>query len=160
MFRKWMEDNGETYVMVGDPADSIISDYYTFGATNFNTSSALADMVAEATNTNNIRPGLNYLEPGGYLPSNGSYGCCNYYGDVSTSLEYNTADFALSAFAGTLGNTTDQTTFVDWAQDWDNLLNPASGLQTQELVRQIQDQIWTDAPGGMAGNDDLGEISS
>ncbi|HVV20220.1 MAG TPA: glycoside hydrolase domain-containing protein, partial [Pseudonocardiaceae bacterium] len=32
--------------------------------------------------------------------------------------------------------------------------------QTQKVVRQIQDQIWTDAPGGLAGNDDLGEMSS
>ena len=35
------EDNGETYVMVGDPADPIIADYYAFGATGFNTSAAL-----------------------------------------------------------------------------------------------------------------------
>ena len=54
---KWCEDNGETYVMVGDPADAILADYYAFGATNFNTSTALTDMVAEATNPNNNRPG-------------------------------------------------------------------------------------------------------
>jgi hypothetical protein len=32
--------------------------------------------------------------------------------------------------------------------------------KTQQVVRQIQDQIWSDAPGGLAGNDDLGEMSS
>jgi hypothetical protein len=32
--------------------------------------------------------------------------------------------------------------------------------QAQRIVRQVQDQIWTDAPGGLAGNDDLGEMSS
>jgi predicted alpha-1,2-mannosidase len=128
MLPKWMEDNGETYVMVGDPADSIIADYHAFGATNFNTSQALSDMVAEATNTNNIRPGLNYLSAPGYLPADGSYGCCNYYGPVSTTLEYDTADFALSAFAGALGNTADQTTFADRAQGWRNVLDPNSGF--------------------------------
>jgi hypothetical protein len=32
--------------------------------------------------------------------------------------------------------------------------------QTQKVVRQVQDQIWTDAPGGLAGNDDLGAMSA
>src|ERR1700722_18199946 len=247
MFPKWMEDNGESYVMVGDPADSIIADYYAFGATNFSTSTALSDMVAEGTNTNNIRPGLNYLNEPGYLPHDGSYGCCKFYGPISTTREFDTADFAISAFAGALGNTGDQATFADRAQDWRNVLDPNSGFdqprdangawpggfdptsgndfveadswiytgmvpfdlagltaakggdaamnaylgtvlrsytgangyawvgnepsielpweydytgepyQTQETVRQIQVQIWTDTPGGLAdGNDDLG----
>jgi predicted alpha-1,2-mannosidase len=251
MLPKWMEDNGETYVMVGDPADSIIADYYAFGATNFSTSTALSDMIAEATSTNNIRPGNNYLSTPGYMPADGSYGCCNFYGPVSTTLEYDTADFALSAFAGALGDTADQTTFADRAQDWRNVLDPDSGFdqprdangtwptgfdptsetdfveadswiytgmvpfdlagltsakggdtamnaylgtvlrsftgangyawmgnepsielpweydytgepyQTQETVREIQDQLWSDTPGGLGdGNDDLGAMSA
>ncbi len=251
MLPKWMEDNGESYVMVGDPADSILADYYAFGATGFSTGAALTDMVAEAGSTSNIRPGLNYLSAPGYLPADGSYGCCNYYGPVSTTLEYDTADFAVSAFAGALGNTADQQTFANRAQDWRNVLNPDSGFdqprnanggwasgfdptsgtdfveadswiytgmvpfdvaglaaakggdtamaaylgtvlrsftgangyawvgnepsielpweydyvgqpwQTQETVRQIQDQIWADSPGGLAdGNDDLGTMSA
>jgi len=251
MLPKWMEDNGESYVMVGDPADSILADYYAFGATNFNTSAALSDMVAEATNSSNIRPGLNYLNEPGYLPVDGSYGCCNFYGPVSTTLEYDTADFAISAMAGALGNTSVQQTFLNRSQDWWNVLNPDSGFdqprnsnatwtggfdpssgsdfveadswiytgmvpfdlaglaaakggntamaeyletalrsytgangyvwmgnepsievpweydyigqpwQTQETVRQIQDQIWSNTPGGLAdGNDDLGAMSA
>ncbi|HTU74303.1 MAG TPA: lectin [Trebonia sp.] len=251
MLPKWMEDNGESYVMVGDPADPIIADYYAFGATSFSTAQALTDMVTEATSANNIRPGLNYLSTPGYLPADGSYGCCNFYGAVSTTLEYDTADFALSAFAGALGNTSDQATFASRAQDWRNVLDPNSGFdqprdangswptgfdptsdndlveadswiytgmvpfdlaglasakggdaamaaylgttlrsftgangyswmgnepsielpweydyigqpyQAQETVRQIQDQLWTDAPGGLGdGNDDLGAMSA
>ncbi|WP_252395651.1 lectin [Streptantibioticus parmotrematis] len=249
-FPKWSEDNGESYVMVGDPADQIIADYHAFGATDFDTATALKDMVAEATATNNNRPGLNYLEQLGYLPSNGSYGCCNFYGPASTTLEYDSADFAVSALAGALGDSPDQTTFVNRAQDWHNLYDSGSGFiqprdangawtsgfsatsgtnfvegdswqytpmvpfnlhglstamggdaklaafldtdlssltgangytdlgnepslnipweydyvghpyETQKVVRQVQDQIWTDAPGGLAGNDDLGEMSS
>jgi predicted alpha-1,2-mannosidase len=128
IFPKWSEDNGETYVMVGDPADSILADYYAFGATNFNTSTALTDMLAEASNSNNVRPGLNYLSTPGYMPHDGSYGCCNFYGPVSTTLEYNTADFALSAYAGALGDTADQATYADRAQDWRNTLDPNSGF--------------------------------
>jgi predicted alpha-1,2-mannosidase len=128
MFPKWMLDQGENETMVGDPSDAIIADYYAFGATNFNTSSALSDMVNEATTTNDIRPGGNYLNTPGYLPADGTYGCCNFYGPVSTTLEYDTADFAISALAGALGNTGDQSTFANRAQDWRNTLDPSSGF--------------------------------
>jgi predicted alpha-1,2-mannosidase len=247
---KWSENNGETSVMVGDPADAIIADYHAFGATNFDTATALTDMIAEASNPNDNRPGLSYLEQLGYLPSDGSYGCCNFYGPASTALEYNSADFAISSLAGALGDTAHQAAFADRAQDWRNLFDYGSGFiqprdqhgpwtsgfsatsgsnfvegdswqytpmvpfnlhglatamggdaalgtfldtdlssltgggghtdlgnepslnipweydyigrpyRTQQVVRQVQDQIWTDSPDGLAGNDDLGEMSS
>jgi predicted alpha-1,2-mannosidase len=251
MLPKWMEENGESYIMVGDPADSILADYYAFGATNFDTSTALADMVAEATSASKIRPGLNYLNEPGYLPENGTYSCCNAYGPMSMTLEYDTADFAISALAGDLGQTSEQQEFLNRSQDWMNVLNPDSGFdqprnangtwtsgfsptagtgfveadswiytgmvpydlaglaaakggnsvmarylnttlrsytgtdgyadvgdepsielpweydyigqpyKTQEAVRQIQDQIWTDTPSGLGdGNDDLGTMSA
>ncbi|WP_169739855.1 lectin [Actinospica robiniae] len=252
-FPKWSEDNGESYVMVGDPADEILADYYAFGARSFDTATALTDMVAEAKNTNNNRPGLNYITGSpGYLPSDGSYGCCNFYGPSSTQLEYDSADYAIASFAQQLGNTADYTTFATRAQNWQSIFNPASGFmqpkllngswspvfdatsgtdfvegtswqytgmvpfniaglaqadggnahynssylnqvlagfggangsqadlgnepslelpweydytgepyQTQHVVREVQDQIWTNTPGGLAGNDDLGEMSS
>ena len=253
---KWIEDNSEAYIMIGDPADSILADYYAFGVRNFNTAEALTAMVHDATKTTRIRPGGHYLARPGYLPENGRYGCCNFYGPVSSALEYNTADFALSAFAGALGNSADQHQFVDRAQDWWNMLNPNSGFdqpreangtfagkfspasapfvaapgfvegdswiytgmvpfnvaglaaakggdaafatylntvlssyknangyayvgnepsielpweydyigqpyKTQQTVRNVQDQIWADSPGGLAdGNDDLGTMSA
>ncbi|WP_079173176.1 lectin [Streptomyces monashensis] len=250
LFPKWSENNGETYVMVGDPADEIIADYYAFGARDFDTAAALKGLIAEATTANNNRPGLDYLEQIGRLPSNGRYGCCNFYGPASTTLEYDSADFALSALAGALGHGADQQRFANRAQDWQNLFRYAGGFvqprdasgtwtsgfsptsgknfvegdswqytpmvpfnvhglatamggdaalakfldqdlssltgaggytnlgnepslnipweydyigrpyQTQAVVRQVQDQIWTDSPSGLAGNDDLGEMSS
>ena len=254
-FPKWSEDNGESYVMVGDPADSILADYYAFGARNFSTSTALQDMITEATTTSDNRPGMNYLEGSGslgYLPADGTYGCCNFYGPVSTQLEYSAADYSIASFAKSLGDTADYTQFATLANDWTNVFNPASGYmqprltsgawvpgfnpasgndfvegtsaqytgmvnfnlaglaaadggdanynssyldsvlsgylggtgdqadftnepslelpweydytgepyQTQNTIRQIQDQIWTDAPDGIAGNDDLGEMSA
>ncbi|MFD5521134.1 lectin [Streptomyces sp. NPDC127066] len=128
IFPKWSENNGESYVMVGDPADAIIADYYAFGARDFDTTTALADMVRQASTTNNDRPGLNYLNSPGYMPHDGSYGCCNFYGPVATTLEYNTADFAVSALAGALGDTNNQKTYANRAQNWRNVLNPASGF--------------------------------
>lgn len=254
-FPKWSNNNGETYVMVGDPSDEILADYYAFGATNFNTSTALKDMIAEATTKNDDRPGLNYINGSGalgYLPADGTYGCCNFYGPVSTQLEYDSADYAIAAFAKAQGDKSDYTTFATRAQNWTNVFNPASGFmqprmtdnswlagfnpssgtdfvegsswqytgmipfniaglaasdggtanyartyldsvmsafdggsgdkadfsnepslelpweydytgqpyKAQETIRQIQDQIWTDSPAGLAGNDDLGEMSS
>jgi predicted alpha-1,2-mannosidase len=249
-FPKWSENNGESYVMVGDPADEIIADYYAFGARDFDATTALADMVKEAQNANNNRPGLNYLQQLGWLPSDGSYGCCNFYGPASTTLEYDSADFAVSALAGSLGDSANQSALATRAQDWQNLFNHSSGFiqprdssgawtagfsptsgnnfvegdswqytpmvpfnlhglstamggdsamatflntdlssltgangytdlgnepslnipweydyigrpsQTQSTVRKVQDQIWTNGPSGLAGNDDLGEMSS
>lgn len=128
LFPKWSENNGESYVMVGDPADAILADYRAFGATAFDRATALTDMVAEAGRANSDRPGLNYLNTPGYMPHDGSYGCCNFYGPVATTLEYDTADFAVSAFAGALGDTGDQQTYLNRSQDWRNVLNPASGF--------------------------------
>ena len=248
---KWDQNNTETYVMVGDSADPVLADYYAFGARNFDAGTALSDMIAEATRPGPDRPGLNYLTTLGYVPVGGSYGCCNFYEPVSTTLEYDTDDFAISALAGALGQHSEQAKFVSRAQDWRNLLNPLSRLdqrrepdgswapgfsptattgfveadslvytgmvpfnlagltrakggraamsaylgtalrsftgargaaylgnepslelpweydyigqpaRTQGTVRAIQDQLWTDSPGGVGdGNDDLGGLSA
>jgi predicted alpha-1,2-mannosidase len=131
---KWALANAETYTMVGDPADGILAGYYAFGATGFDTATALADMIKEATVASNIRPGLDYYQSLGYLPDDGTYGCCNFYGSVSTALEYAQADFALSQFAGALGDTTSATKFLARAQNWQNVFDPANNLFTPRLL--------------------------
>ncbi|MFR9797238.1 lectin [Streptomyces sp. MS06] len=155
VFPKWSENNGESYVMVGDPADAVIADYYAFGARDFDTRTALADMVEQASTANNDRPGLDYLNSPGYMPHDGSYGCCNFYGPVATTLEYDTADFALSAMAGALGDTADQKTYARRAQDWRNVLDPASGF----VQPRNADGTWT---GGFdpTGGTDMVEADS
>ncbi len=248
---KWTENDGEAYLMVGDPADSIIADAYAFGATRFNTARALKDMELQATDPNNIRPGLTYYEDDGYLPIDGTYGCCNFYGPVSTQEEYDTADDSIAQFAGDLGDGQAAQTFAERAQNWQNVFDPAVGFmqpkdstgqfkpgfdpssetgfveadsyvytamvpfdlagliaadggdaawvsylngltssvtaggaqeiqmgnepsldipweydyagdpaKTQQVVRQIEERVYTDSPDGLAGNDDLGALSS
>ncbi len=115
---KWSENDGESYVMVGDPADGIIADAYAFGATHFNAQQALTDMVAEADAPGTIRPGLSSYEADGYLPVDGSYGCCNFYGPVSTQEEYDTADNSIAQFASELGESTVAQTFATRAQEF------------------------------------------
>ncbi|WBO62717.1 lectin [Streptomyces camelliae] len=125
---KWASNNGESYVMVGDPAAGIIADAYAFGATGFDTGKALAALQHEATAANNDRPGESVRDARGYLPlDEGDYGCCNFYGPVSTQLEYDSADYAFAAFAKSLGNTAVYEKFATRAQDWMNVFNPQTG---------------------------------
>lgn len=256
---KWGMNNGETYIMVGDSAVPILADYYAFGATGFDTATALSAMIAMQTTDTTVTPGVTYLDSFGYLPTNSIYGCCHKYATTSTQIEYDIDDFALSAFAGALGNTAAQTKFRDRAQDWENIFNTSSGYlqprhsngrwmdgfnaslitstasndfaegdaltytpdipfnlaklasleggnaamvsylnnvlggyqglgsvigtqanlgnepsfeipweynwfgqpyKTQATVRAVEDQLWSTSPGGMPGNDDLGETSA
>ncbi|MGW2802644.1 lectin [Streptomyces sp. NPDC001269] len=149
IFPKWSENNGESYVMVGDPAAAIIADYYAFGARDFDTPKALSGLLKQASTANNDRPGLNYLNTPGYEPHDGSYGCCNFYGPAATTLEYNTADFALSAFAGALGDSRSQQTYAHRAQDWRNVVNPASGF----VQPRNADGSWTGGFDPTSGTD-------
>jgi putative alpha-1,2-mannosidase len=63
----------------------------------------------------------------GYLPYDGSYGCCNFYGPVSTQLEYDTADYAIASLAQATGDTADYTKFATLAQSWPVAFNAGSG---------------------------------
>jgi predicted alpha-1,2-mannosidase len=148
MLPKWAQGNGETYEMSGDPADAIIADAYAFGARGFDTRQALADMVTEATKPNNIRPGQQVLDQYGYLPSDlpsSAYGCCKYADAVSTQLEYDTADYAIAAFAKSLHDQSTYTRFATRAQNWENVFNPATGYMQAKLA----DGQW--APGFTPG---------
>jgi Glycosyl hydrolase family 92/Ricin-type beta-trefoil lectin domain len=44
---------------------------------------------------------------------------------------------------------------IPWEYDW-----VGEPYKTQSSVRAIEDRLWTDAPGGIPGNDDLGEMSA
>jgi predicted alpha-1,2-mannosidase len=133
MLPKWSQANGESYVMVGDPADPIIAGAHAFGARDFDTRKALDAMVAEATQTSNIRPGQSVLDQYGYLPYDMRYGCCNFYGPVSTQLEYDSADYAIAALAQSLGRRDLYTKFATRAQNWQNVFNPATGYVQAKL---------------------------
>jgi predicted alpha-1,2-mannosidase len=132
---KWSQNDGESYVMVGDPADSVIADAYAFGARGFDSKTALADMVYEGTHANDDRPGESVRDAKGYLPiDDTSYGCCNFYGPVSTQEEYDTADYSIAALAKDLGDQSTYTTFASRAQDWQNVFNPQSGYLQAKLT--------------------------
>jgi predicted alpha-1,2-mannosidase len=128
LLQQWGYLNLDNYVMVGDPSQSIISDYYAFGARNFNTSQALADMLKQATTTNDVRSGEALEAKYGYLPEDGAYGCCNPHGYVPTLLEYDSEDFALSQFASALGDSSDAEMLENRANNWVNVFDGANDL--------------------------------
>lgn len=133
-FPRWglaVEDSG---VMDGDPAAPIIADIYAFGATNFDARAALAGLVNAATNPAVAAPRTHIHERDaladylrlGYVPED-QHGIWHAYGNVSMTLEYDAADFAVSQMALTLGDASDAALLLQHAQNWRNLFNEQTG---------------------------------
>ena len=91
-------------------------------------------MQTEANVANNIRPGLDYYLGKGYLPIDGTYGCCNFYGPVSTQEEYNAADNSIAQMAQAMGKSAIASTFAARANNWQNVFNPGSGFLQPKLA--------------------------
>jgi predicted alpha-1,2-mannosidase len=147
---KWEHAGIETYNMNGDPAVPYIADALVKGLPDIDKDLAYEAMVKDATfpDTNRqerIRPGLEtYIKYNGWIPNNlsGEVEFMNYqtmnsggkrpkppvWGTVSTSLEYNYADFSLSQVAKMLGKEDDYLTFSKRSLGYRNLLNPQYNL--------------------------------
>ncbi|GJM62557.1 GH92 family glycosyl hydrolase [Persicobacter diffluens] len=111
---KWELNSTETYTMVGDPAVAVIADTYLRGIQDFDTKVALEAMKKHyfTTENNPVRPGNKYYHELGYIPVEAEKsdlfggednGEARVWGAVSTTLEYNIADYAFGQFAGALG---------------------------------------------------------
>jgi predicted alpha-1,2-mannosidase len=120
-FDRWTVANGGTGVMNGDPLPIIVSGMYAFGATGFDAAGALTRMVA-GSKDGRERPGYAQYDAYGYVP----VGTGGVWGSASTTLEYASADFAVSALAGRLGDTATQETFLRRSQNWRNLFESGS----------------------------------
>ena len=136
---QWGFMNSYNFVMAGDPAQIAIANYFAFGARSFDTATAKTVMVRQATTTNQVRPETALENQFGYIPSNGSYGCCNAHGFLSSQLEYDQADFALSRFllAAPNPSASDMSTaaaMVNRANNWKNVFNPANKLLNPKLT--------------------------
>ncbi|HEX6454099.1 MAG TPA: GH92 family glycosyl hydrolase [Trebonia sp.] len=130
LLQQWGYLQDDNYVMVGDPTAAIIPDYYSFGARNFDQKTALSDMLKQATTVNDVRPGEALEQKYGYLPQDGTYGCCNAHGFVSSLLEYDTEDFALAQYAKAQGHSGDAAMLQNRANNWVNVFDSATGLLT------------------------------
>ncbi|MGF6725272.1 putative alpha-1,2-mannosidase [Paraburkholderia sp. GAS41] len=118
----WVNDNVEDGVMPGDAGSLIVAGAYGFGARNFDTTGALNHMVQMANVPGTACNGVttnggraSYLQYG-YI-TNGEWG------QASSTLEYASSDFAISQFAGELGNSTIQKMMRSRSAYWQNVLN-------------------------------------
>jgi predicted alpha-1,2-mannosidase len=137
---KWSVLNGQTNVMVGDPADLLIANAHAFGATGFDAKAALRAMVDGATVPKVLaggwyvqRAGLaDYLRLGyvGHEQETDSAGQtfapAKVWGTASTTLEYALADFAIARMARAVGDAQVCDAFAARAGNWRNVFNPAT----------------------------------
>jgi putative alpha-1,2-mannosidase len=118
----WVNDNVEDGVMPGDAGSLIVAGAYAFGARAFDTSGALKHTIRMANVPGTACNGVttnggraSYLQYG-YV-TNGEWR------QASSTLEYASSDFAISQFAGQLGNSTIQTMLLSRSAYWQNLLD-------------------------------------
>ncbi|EPX63367.1 Alpha-1,2-mannosidase [Cystobacter fuscus DSM 2262] len=114
----WSHQNVEVNVMVGDPGSVNVANAYAMGVRGFDTDSALQLMLKSASNPDdtqrwNLSDWLTYHYAGG---------------NAAMSLEYAMADFAISRYAGELGNTAVRDEYLTRSHYWTESWNPASKL--------------------------------
>ncbi|MFV0539930.1 MAG: GH92 family glycosyl hydrolase, partial [Aestuariibaculum sp.] len=103
---KWELNSTETFTMVGDPASIVIADTYLKGIQDFDVQKAYKAMLksADQVENNPLRPGLKDYIKKGYLTTNNK-------GSVSTTQEYNAADYAIALLAKQLNKKQDYERF-------------------------------------------------
>ena len=126
----------ETYIMVGDPAISVIADTYLRGIRGFDVDLAYEAMKHNATvsETNNpVRPGLDNLLKYGYIPE-GEKNKREVWGSVSTAQEYCIADWNLAQMARSLGKEADYKLFYDRSMLYKNYFDPSTNFIRPRLA--------------------------
>lgn len=127
---RWPAANDVTYVMGGDSSAILLSSAFAFGAHGFDTRSALRHMLKGATQYEKgphegyERPGLDEYLSQGYI----SLGEGWRENAASYTLEYNSADFAISRFAEALGDKENADRLLRAAQSWKKLFDKDSGF--------------------------------
>lgn len=156
---KWELNSTETFTMVGDPASVVLADTYLRGLTDFDVEKAYEAMLkgAKTLTDNPIRPGIEEYWKLGYLSVDGGV-----KGPVSTTQEYNIADFAIAQLAQKLGKKDDYEQFSKQSLSyrklfdkqtqllrpkysngkWYSPFNPESGANFEENVGYIEGNAW------------------
>ena len=126
---RWPVANDVSYVMGGDSPAILLATSYAFGAKDFDTATALAQMVKGATQPgigphgNSERPFLRDYLSKGYVPTGG-----HVETGASMTLEYASADFAISRFAAALGHSSEADGLLRSSQNWRTLFDQRIGF--------------------------------
>jgi predicted alpha-1,2-mannosidase len=145
--------------MVGDPAGIIITDTYLKGIRDFDVEKVYEAMLksAEQIEGNPLRPGLKDYIDKGYLTTKTTNS-----GSVSTTQEYNIADYAIAQLAKEMGELGDYKRFRKRAISYRNLFdkefnllrpknddgswltpyNPESGANFEKNLGFIEGNAW------------------
>jgi len=133
MFPRWAYANGASWVMSGDAPAIMLADAFAFGARDFDTKTALKYMVQAATvpatqdwHGGKERVALEEYLSKGYV-SLQDHRYPSMYA-ASATLDFNSADFAVSRFAEALGDHASAQLLLSHAQNWRNLFDKDSGL--------------------------------
>ena len=134
---KWELLSMETSVMVGDPATPVIADTWLRGLKGFDVEAAYeaARKAATQLENNKLRPALAYYDSLGYIPENNE---ARVGGTVSTTLEYNIADWNLAQLANALGKDEDYQRFLNRSYSYRNYFDPQTGM----LRPRMKDGSW------------------
>ncbi len=154
---KWELNSTETFTMVGDPASIVIADTYLKGIQDFDVQKAYKAMLkgADQIENNPLRPGLKEYIEKGFLTT-------NHHGPVSTTEEYNTADYSISLLAKALGKKQDYERFKNRSLSyrklydknlkllrprtvdgkWYEPFNPDTGANFQANVGFVEGNAW------------------
>ncbi|MGW4809698.1 GH92 family glycosyl hydrolase [Kitasatospora sp. NPDC004272] len=132
---RWPVANGGAGTMDGDPMPIIGSSLYAFGAKGFDAQALLWQAWA-GTVKDDERPGQSYYLSAGYLPH-------PYMGwAASVTLDYATADFAVSQLAARLGDAGMYDIELHRSASWRNLFN----TQTRAIQPRAVDHSWPASP--------------
>ena len=138
---RWTHNSGATNVMNGDPSAAAVASIVAFGGTNFDEKGAYHSLLDAATTPSErqrcSRPQLEDWLTRHYLTKSSKHDT-----SVADTLEFATADFALSEFAGELGDKANEALLLRRAQYWKNLFNPRATPQGGYLQPRNADGTW------------------
>ena len=133
---RWTHNSGSTHVMAGDPAAPSLADIYAFGGHGFDARGSLASLVhaAEVPTPADLNHEGCPVECAGERPALDQWLKLHYipvgapsWGPAADTLEDATAEFGIASLAGMLGDAPVQKRFMERAQYWRNIFNPATG---------------------------------
>ncbi|WP_327293672.1 GH92 family glycosyl hydrolase [Streptomyces sp. NBC_01197] len=146
---RWPFANGYTGQMTGDNSVALIANLYAYGARDFDLKTALKYLVKGATTVDSTpgayheRPDIaNYVERG-YAPNNDASRGDHQRVGGSVTLEWAIDDFSIAQLATAAGDRKTARTFTLRSQNWQNILNPATGY----LQPRGEDGRFPDGPG-------------
>jgi predicted alpha-1,2-mannosidase len=165
---KWELIGNETYMMVGDPAVPVIVDSYVKGIRDFDINKAYEAILKPVNLDKNekappVRAAYHYILEYGYIPFDQNMEDEWWaWGPVSTTLEYNYADWTISQLAGLLNDTETKNKFYQRSLSYKKLFDPETKFLRPKLIngrwKEPFDQLATEGSGDWVGSGGPGYV--